>query len=559
MLHHWDRICRFHSRNKNIPPNITKICVPNEILLPKIQRVRDFRRWRTTIPITVDWKTNKYTDHDEAFRQMRRWDPSLPITINWNTKKKESHTKPVHPSKEQKLVLNSAKDNRFKTTTAPNTDDVVSTQKTTNVIEINLSADNIRETKHKNVSVDISTPNQLSGSNFNDETTEDCVIQQRNDQISIDTDTVNITIQKNKEKGNIIQSYIVPEERIMTLNNTGLIAVIERNNPIQLENKKFGEFYSKDRQDFVAGNTTNVMCTSNVTSNVTKLSDSEITNNVSQSDNNVDRTQNCANMQTLSKVNFIDEPTKSSILDTTKQYENINNMLKRYSEDEKVHILLYDNLDEGMNYYEKHRSKFYRFTDQQLTKHKEISEKVKGMILPTLDNDNVEDDDSGIFDSEDEFLVINHEKKKEMLIFIENMALFPPFHYLYTVFGYPEYCMGRCPCSSFYHRWHFNTYKVSGMPVPDELCENPKTCNRVFSATGLYQHLKTMKSCKYHESIYEFVKGLYCDDNGDLRIVFKDYKGSIIDLHHDGKYITSRKKTKRKKNKAGKNRKSNYR
>ena len=97
------------------------------------------------------------------------------------------------------------------------------------------------------------------------------------------------------------------------------------------------------------------------------------------------------------------------------------------------------------------------------------------------------------------------------------------------------------------------------MPVPAELSEDRKCCNQVFSAKGLYQHLRTMKSCKYHESIYEFVKGLYCDDNGDLRIVFKDYIGNMIDLHHDGKYITNRKIQKTKKNKAGKNNKSNYR
>ena len=97
------------------------------------------------------------------------------------------------------------------------------------------------------------------------------------------------------------------------------------------------------------------------------------------------------------------------------------------------------------------------------------------------------------------------------------------------------------------------------MPVPDELSEDRKSCNQVFSATGLYQHLRTMKSCKYHESIYEFVKGLYCDNNGDLRIMFKDYIGNMIDLHHDGKYITNRKIQKTKKNKAGKNNKSNYR
>ena len=80
------------------------------------------------------------------------------------------------------------------------------------------------------------------------------------------------------------------------------------------------------------------------------------------------------------------------------------------------------------------------------------------------------------------------------------------------------------------------------MPVPDELSEDRK----VFPARGLYQHLQSTKSCKYHEATYELAKGLYCDSNGDLRIVFKDYVGNMIDLHHDGKYITPRKK--RKKN-----------
>ena len=460
MLHHWDIVCRFHHRNDNIPRNITKICVPNEI--HKIRESeRKPRRWRTTLPITVNWKTNRYSDYDEVSRRLRCWDQSLPLTINWNMKKKESHKILAQPTKEQRFVKsNTTNDNRLKTTTETNMNDVsvgckisnVSIRKASNIIAINVSAETVPKSTQKKVSVDLSKQNHISGSNLNDPSTDDCLIQQRNDQISIDTNTLNITIQKTKDKEKNIQSILVPKETTMTLNNTGLIAVIERNNSIALENEKFGEFYYKDRQDIVTGNTTNIQPTSNVDFNFTKRSNDEITNHISKSDKNIEGTLNSENIPIIRKVNYTDRPTKSTILDSTKQYENISDMLKRYSNEDQKHILLYDNINEGVNFYEKHRSNIYRFTDKQLRKHKEISEKVKGTILPSLDNDNEEDDDSGCFDEEDDLLVINHENKNEMLIFIENIASFPPIHYLYTVSGYPDYCMGRCPCSNFYHK-----------------------------------------------------------------------------------------------------------
>ena len=34
LLHHWDRVGRWHKRNDNIPQNITKICVPKYLFLP---------------------------------------------------------------------------------------------------------------------------------------------------------------------------------------------------------------------------------------------------------------------------------------------------------------------------------------------------------------------------------------------------------------------------------------------------------------------------------------------------------------------------------------------
>ena len=262
--------------------------MPNEI--HKIRESeRKPRRWRTTLPITVNWKTNRYSDYDEVSRRLRCWDQSLPLTINWNMKKKESHKILAQPTKEQRFVKsNTTNDNRLKTTTETNMNDVsvgckisnVSIRKASNIIAINVSAETVPKSTQKKVSVDLSKQNHISGSNLNDPSTDDCLIQQRNDQISIDTNTLNITIQKTKDKEKNIQSIIVPQETIMTLNNTGLIAVIERNNSTELENDKFGEFYYKDRQDFVTGNTTNFQCTSNVASNFTKQSDGEITNHI---------------------------------------------------------------------------------------------------------------------------------------------------------------------------------------------------------------------------------------------------------------------------------------
>ena len=164
----------------------------------------------------------------------------------------------------------------------------MSTRKTSNVIVINVSAENVAKSTQKRVSVDLSKQNHISGSNLNDPSTDDCLIQQRNDQISIDTNTLNITIQKTKDKEKNIQSMVVPNETIMTLNNTGLIAVIERNNSTALENDKFGEFYYKDRQDFVSGRTTNIQPTSNLASNFTKGSDGEITKHISNSTDNIE-------------------------------------------------------------------------------------------------------------------------------------------------------------------------------------------------------------------------------------------------------------------------------
>ena len=42
-----------------------------------------------------------------------------------------------------------------------------------------------------------------------------------------------------------------------------------------------------------------------------------------------------------------------------------------------------------------------------------------------------------------------HEDDKEMIIFINNLTFFPPLHYRFTVTGYPECFIDRCPCSKF--------------------------------------------------------------------------------------------------------------
>ena len=195
----------------------------------------------------------------------------------------------------------------------------------------------------------------------------------------------------------------------------------------------------------------------------------------------------------------------------------------------------------------------------QLQKHKKVCEEIKTNIMRELVTSNIQEpdfDDSDYYSEFDE-PTQSYEGNKGMIVFINNLALFPPLRYPYTVTGYPEYVVGRCPCSKFYRRRHSVTYKASNTPVPNELSEDRKACNKVFSVRGLYQYLQSMKSCKYHEAIYELVKGLYCDSNGDLRIVFKDYVGNMIDLHHDGKYVTPTKKhVKRKKD--GKQRNTCY-
>ena len=60
------------------------------------------------------------------------------------------------------------------------------------------------------------------------------------------------------------------------------------------------------------------------------------------------------------------------------------------------------------------------------------------------------------------------------------------------------------------------------MSVPEEFHLKQTACDKVFSARALFDHVQSFKYCKFYQAIYHYVKGLYCDNNGDLRIIFKN-------------------------------------
>ena len=83
----------------------------------------------------------------------------------------------------------------------------------------------------------------------------------------------------------------------------------------------------------MSGNYSNTKPTSNLTSNFAKETDGEITQHLSYCTENIEGDLDSENTPMIHQVHFTDLPTNATITDSTKQYDNMSDLLKRYSDE----------------------------------------------------------------------------------------------------------------------------------------------------------------------------------------------------------------------------------
>ena len=118
--------------------------------------------------------------------------------------------------------------------------------------------------------------------------------------------------------------------------------------------------------------------------------------------------------------------------------------------------------------------KFIVFREEQNEKYCRISSSVKNLMKKEVEEkkaiENHVDADGSDASSYDDNVPIHvikrfDEIESNALFFVHNLPQFAPVHYPFTVPGYPDHLMSRCPCSRFYKRFHNSIFSTKGKRV----------------------------------------------------------------------------------------------